>query len=503
MMKFHKDGMDHYHLFIDGKWVESKSGKWIEVQNPANEQVIAKVTDADKDDVQAALQSAQRAQQAWQAMPSVQRAEYIMKLVEALRQKRDYFARLLVMEQGKTYGEALGEVDDTMAYFTFAAESANKYKGDLLQPTHEDELVMVQKVPYGVTVGLCAWNYPLALVGRKLGPALVTGNTMIIKPHELTPIASLEFFQLIHEVGFPPGVANIVTGSGTEVGQMLVTSPITKLVSVTGSVRAGQAIYKSAADNITALSLELGGKAPFIVLEDADVDFAVEAAVNARFTNCGQVCICNEMVLIHDKVADEFTEKLVNRVKKLKVGDPFDPEVNMGPKASPGDLDKIDRIVQESVAKGAKVAIGGKRPTGGIFDKGYWYEPTVLVDVKPDMAAARQEIFGPVLPIVRISGFEEAIEIVNASPYGLSAYLFTEDYNKMIHATNVLQVGTVFLNQNMTGCINAYHGGHKLSGIGGEDGEYGIEGYLQKRTIYMRYKRFNQTNGNSQVDEKR
>ncbi|CAM3728590.1 MULTISPECIES: aldehyde dehydrogenase [Paenibacillus] len=488
MMKGNRNGQEYYRLYIDGEWVDSASDRLIEVQNPANEEVIGLVSDATAKDVQRALESSERAQQAWQALPSVKRASYLVKLVEKVKEKREFLAKLLVMEQGKTYREALGEVDDTMAYMMYAVESANKIKGDILPSNKEGEMLQIRKVPYGVTIGLCAWNYPLALIGRKLGPALVTGNTMIIKPHELTPIASAEFFNLIHEVGFPPGVANFVTGTGAEVGQLLVSSPITKLVTVTGSVRAGQQIYKAASDNITALSLELGGKAPFIVLEDADIDQAAAAAVSARFANCGQVCVCNELVLVHEQVAEAFTAKLLEHMKSIKVGDPFDSSVTMGPKANGNDLKKIEEIVQETVAQGAKVAAGGKRPTGGIFDKGYWYEPTVLVDVKPDMAAAQKEIFGPVLPIVKISSFEEAIEITNSSELGLSAYLFTSDMKKMMHGTDVLQVGTVFVNQGMSGCMQGYHSGHKLSGLGGEDGEYGLEGYMQKRVVYLNYK---------------
>jgi lactaldehyde dehydrogenase/glycolaldehyde dehydrogenase len=487
MMTGMKGNTTYYRLYIDGQWTDSASGRLTEVLNPANEEVIAHVYDADPEDVQRALLSSEKAQCSWKALPAVERARYIVKLVDRMKEERDHFARLLVLEQGKTYREALGEVDDTMAYFMYAAESATRLKGDVLPANRQGEMLMIQKVPYGVTVGLCAWNYPLALIGRKLGPALVTGNTMIIKPHELTPVASAELFRLIDEVGFPPGVANLVTGTGVEVGQALVSSPITKLVTVTGSVRAGQAIYKAAADNITALSLELGGKAPFVVLEDADVDQAVEAAVSSRFANCGQVCICNEMVLVHDSIADEFTEKLLERVKSVKLGDPFDESVTMGPKASGRDVDKIDAIVQETIRQGATLAAGGKRPSGEDFEKGYWYEPTVLTNVTPQMAAAREEIFGPVLPIVRIGSFEEAVSIINASELGLSAYLYTSDYRKMMEAINVLEVGTVFLNQGMSGCIQGHHSGHKLSGIGGEDGEHGIEGYLQKRTVYLNY----------------
>lgn len=267
------------------------------------------------------------------------------------------------------------------------------------------------------------------------------------------------------------GVINMVSGAGAEVGSALVESPITRLVSMTGSIRAGQAIYKSAANNITALILELGGKAPFIVLDDADMDLAVEAAVVARFANCGQVCICNEMVMVHEKVADEFAERVAKRVAQIRVGDPM-KEVDMGPAVTAKGLDRVDQIVQDNIKQGAELLTGGKRPEGAMFEKGNWYEPTVLYPVKNDHEAAKNEIFGPVMPIQKVSGYEEAL---------------SRDYKKFMHAIDHLEVGTIFINRGIVGYIQGYHSGHKLSGVGGEDGVYGIEGYIQKRTIYLNY----------------
>ncbi len=475
----------YYNLYIDGSWVESKSSKYIEVQNPATEEIVAYVTDANKEDVEKALISSEKAQLQWQKISPIKRAEYILKLIDKLKENKEHFAKLLVQEQGKTYKDALAEVDDTAAYMKYAAEYATQIRGDILPSPDEGIKLMIEKVPYGVTLGLCAWNYPLALVGRKLGPALVTGNTMIIKPHELTPMTTVEFMKLVDEVGFPRGVVNLITGNGPEVGSLLVQSPITKMITVTGSVKAGQAIYKGASQNISALSLELGGKAPFIVLEDADIDKAVDAAVVARYANCGQVCICCDMVFVHEKIAKTFTEKLLKKASEIKVGDPFDDKTEMGPKVSLADLEKIDGIVKRTVAQGGEIALGGERLKGGIYDKGFWYPPTVLTEVTPDMAAAEEEIFGPVLPIITISGFEEAVSICNASPYGLAAYLFTRDHSIIMGASQKLQVGTVFINTGITGYTHGYHNGHKLSGLGGEDGVYGLEAYMQKRTLYI------------------
>jgi len=485
-MKETRKGIDFYRYYINGEWMESKAGDIIEVENPANGEVFASISFSSKEDAQYALESSEIAQKKWQALPPIERAKYIMAIVDRLKDERDLFAKLLVTEQGKTLAEAYGEVDDTMRYMSYSAEAARRIQGSIFPSDLPNEQLSIHKVPYGVTVGLCAFNYPLALIGRKVGPALITGNTMVIKPHELTPVTASEFCRLVDEAGLPTGVINMVTGTGPEIGSHLVESPITKLISMTGSIPAGQAIYKSAAQNITALILELGGKAPFIVMDDADVDKAVEAAVVARYANCGQVCICNEMVLVHEKIADEFTEKLLKRVSQIKVGDPMQ-NVDMGPGVSTPGLERVDRIVRENVAQGAELAMGGKRPEGKLFDKGNWYEPTVLLNVKHDHASVENEIFGPVLPIVKVSGYEEALDMTNVRKEGLSAYLFTKDYTRIMHAIQNMQVGTIFVNKGIVGYIQGYHSGHKLSGLGGEDGIYGIECYLQKRTIYLSY----------------
>ena len=474
----------HYLCYIDGQWVDSDEA--IEVQNPATGESFASVPACSRSQAEQALASSKQAQLKWQAIPAHERSLYIYAIIKKLEAEQEHFAKLLVQEQGKTLADARGEVTDTIRYLQYSAEAARRLEGNIFPSDQPNEQLWIQKVPFGVTAGLCAFNYPLALVGRKLGPALVTGNTMILKPHEETPITASEFCRLVDDSGLPPGVVNMVTGSVEEVASPLVQSPITQLVSMTGSIRAGQAIYGAAAPNITALTLELGGKAPFIVLEDANIDQAVEAAVVARFANCGQVCICNEMAFVDSRIADEFTEKLLRRVDQIVTGDPM-TEVHMGPHTSAPGLARVDRIVQETVSEGATLVRGGKRPEGAEFERGNWYEPTVLVDVAAEMSAVQEEIFGPVLPIVKIDGYEHALELTNSRQEGLSAYLFTQDYRRIMHAVANMQVGTIFVNKGICGYIQGYHNGHKFSGVGGEDGTYGIEGYLQKRTIYLSY----------------
>ncbi|WP_380056175.1 aldehyde dehydrogenase family protein [Falsihalocynthiibacter sp. SS001] len=475
-----------YKCFIDNEWVEAENGNRIEVQNPATGEVWAEVPACTGAEVSRAIESSARAQKEWAALPPVERAAYIYKIAKGVERERNLLEELLVKEQGKTRAEAAGEVTDTIRYLTYSAEAARRLRGDIFPSDSPREQLFIYKVPYGVTLGLCAYNYPLALIGRKAGPALVTGNTMIIKPHEATPVTASVFCRIVEETGLPAGVINMVTGTGSEVGVPLVESPTVRLITLTGSIRAGQAVAQASAKNITALSLELGGSAPFIVLKDADIEAAAEACAIARFANAGQVCICSEAVLVEDSVAEAFTEKLLEHVEKIRVGDPME-NGGMGPITTPDALARIEKIVADSVASGAEIAAGGKRPKGKEYESGNWYEPTVLVNATHDTAAVREEIFGPVLPIVRVKNYEEALNIANSRPDGLSAYLWTQNPSIYMDAIQRLETGTIFLNSGIVGYIQGYHNGHKLSGVGGEDGIYGVEGYLQKRTVYQKF----------------
>lgn len=478
--------IEHYPCYIDGKFVDSSTGKTFNVENPANEQVWATVPECSVNDVQQALESSRYAQLAWQQLPAIERGRWIIKIADKLKEKRDHFAKLLVIEQGKTLAEAYGEFDDTINYLTYSAEAARRIEGNIYPAENPNEQLWIQKVPYGVTLGLCAYNYPLALIGRKIGPALVTGNTMVLKAHEATPVTASEFCKVIDDVGLPKGVINLVSGTGIEVSSALVTNPITRLVSLTGSTRAGQAIYKASGDNVSGLVLELGGKASFVVLKDADLDKAVEAAVISRYANSGQVCICNELVLVEKDIAEEFTRRVIEKVKHITYGDPMG-DVNMGPSVTGASISRIHQLLEDSVAMGAKVEVGGGRPAGAEFEKGHWYLPTVLSNVTRDMPLAKHEIFGPIMPIITVENYQEALDICNDREDALSAYIFTQNMKTAFHAINHMQVGTVFVNKMICGYIQGYHSGHKQSGTGGEDGVYGIEGYLQKRTVYFNY----------------
>ena len=487
LMKRNRNGVDHYRMYIDGEWVRGASKATIAVENPTTEEVIATVAEGDASDAQRALESAQAAQPAWAALPAVTRGNILAKFAAKISESRYRLAHLLTSEQGKVLPLAYGEVDVSADFINFPASAARRLEGDIYPSDNPDEHIWIHKVPYGVTVGILAWNFPLALACRKIGPALTAGNTMVIKPPPLTPLTVLELGKLATEAGIPKGVLNIVTGQGAVMGAALVKSPITRLVSMTGSTRTGQEIFRSCADNLAAVRLELGGKAPFILLEDGDVDKAVEAAMVSRYLNNGQVCTCSERFYIHDAVYDEFVQKFVAASAKLKLGDPLKKGVDIGPKVSRVEVDKLEAMVQRAVDAGCKVALGGGRPKGARFKKGHWYLPTVLTEATNDMEIMRQEAFGVVSPIMRISSFEEALRLANDSDYGLSAYLFTKDMRRIQRAVGELHFGEIYINRAMGEQRQGFHNGFRMSGTGGEDGKYGMENYLEKKTFYVNF----------------
>jgi lactaldehyde dehydrogenase / glycolaldehyde dehydrogenase len=479
-------GVDRYRHFINGQWVASTGKDFIEVENPATEEIVAQVPNGTADDAERALEAARAAQPGWEALPPVERGTLLRRLAQLILENRERLARLVVAEQGKPLAEARGEIDGTALYLTHAAEEARRITGDILPSDNPDEQIWIQRAAYGVVVGLTAWNYPAALTTRKMGPALIAGNTIVIKSHEGTPLSALEIAQLAQQAGLPPGVMNVVSGLGKTVGETLVRHPITQLISVTGSVRAGREIYRAGAEDLKVLRLELGGKAPLVVAEDADIGLAVKAAVVSRFENCGQICICNERMYLHEKIADQFMERFVESVKRLKVGNPLEL-VDIGPKFSRAELEKVEAMVGEAVKAGARVITGGKRPSGGDFAKGHWYEPTVLTGVRNDMAIMQREVFGPVIPAMTVTDFDEGLALANDSTYGLSAYVFTKDLRRLMRLVRELKFGEIYVNRGGGDAVHAYHSGYRHSGLGGEDGKYGLEGYLRKKTIYVNF----------------
>lgn len=477
-----------YKLFINGEWVKSTSGETIAIVNPSTEEVVANVQNGTAEEALEALKAAEKAQKEWKKLPARSRADMLYKLADEIDANTEHLAQLLTKEQGKLLKVARFEVAVTASFIRYACEGARRIEGDIIPSDNPNEQIWIQKVPRGVVVAITAWNFPLALAGRKLGPALVAGNSIVIKPTSETPLATLELGNLANNVGIPAGVLNIITGPGRAMGNALVESPITKMVTMTGSTPVGQQIAKNAANNLTHVQLELGGKAPFIVFKDADIDAAVDAALHSRFDNCGQVCTCNERMYLHEDIYDIFMEKFITKTKALKVGNPMLEDTDMGPKVNAAELKHMEHLVAVSVKEGATIATGGKKPEGAEFEKGYWFEPTVLTNVTQDMTIVHEESFGPILPVLKFKTFDEVIGYANDCEYGLAAMVFTNDMNTIMKCNDELEYGEIYVNRGHGEQHQGFHNGYKLSGSGGEDGKYGFEQYMEKKTFYIKHK---------------
>jgi len=473
-------------MYIGGQWVKGSSANRIEVENPSNEACLGTVPEGTVPEAIEALEAARRAQSSWRSLPAQSRASYVNKLADAVAADKQRLAHIVCLEQGKPLDQALGEIGATEGFLRYAAENARRIEGDIVPSDNADEEIWIRNVPRGVVVGLTAWNYPSALVARKLGPALVAGNSFVLLSHENTPFSGLALAELAESVGLPSGVFNVLTGYGRTVGKALVESELSDLVTMTGSTRAGKEIYASGADQLKVLRLELGGKAPFIVMDDANIDAAVAAAVTARYTNCGQVCTCNERMYLHQRIADEFLEKFVLASKALRIGDPL-MSPDLGPKISALEVDKVQKMVAAAEAAGDTFLLKGGPLNEGEFEKGHWYAPTVVEAANNNSPLICSEVFAPVVPALRVDSFEQALAFANDSDYGLSAYVFTQDIRRMMSLSKQLNFGEIYFNRANGEQFQGFHTGWKQSGLGGEDGKYGFEGYMKKQTSYINW----------------
>ncbi len=477
---------DFSKMWVGGKWIAGEAGTRA-VFNPTDGKKIADVPEASSDQAAVAIDAARTAQPAWAALSPLQRGQIMHRIAGLIRDHAVPLAELVVREQGKTISEARGEVGGAAEFFTYFAEFARRIQGEIFPSDAPGEQIWIQRVPVGVVVAIIPWNYPAALVSRKVAPAMIAGNAIVLKPHEDTPLSALYMARLFEQAGVPPGVVNIVTGTGKSVGTALTSHPGIDLITMTGSVPTGKAIRAAAAHNLVPVSLELGGKAPLIVMEDADLDLAVASAVTSRFMNCGQVCICNERMLVHEAVYDEFIARFIAATKALNVGDPMLDSTDIGPKVSGVEMEKVERITDAAIAQGAKPLLRGGRPDTAPVEGGHWLLPTVLGDVTPDMAIMRDEIFGPVVPVMRVASFEEALSIANDSHYGLSAYLFTNNFARIMRAVQDVRFGEIYINRIGPEALQGYHTGYRNSGPGGDDGIHGLDAYMRKKTVYANY----------------
>ena len=475
--------MRDFNNFVNGKFVPSSGTDRITVKNPATGKAICTVPDSTQEDVDAALESAKKAQAQWAKQPAIARAKLLKAIASKIRENLEPLARVITEEQGKTLALSRIEVDFTADYFDYMAEWGRRIEGEIIESDRPGETILLFRQPIGVIGGILPWNFPFFLIARKAGPALITGNTIVIKPSEETPHCAVKFCELLEQLAVPPGLINVVHGRGASTGRALASSPRIGMISFTGSVETGSAIMASAAANLTKVNLELGGKAPAIVMADADIDLTVEAIKSSRVINSGQVCNCVERVYVQRSIAGQFASKLSEAMRSTHYGDPLQDEtVAYGPLINEAGYKKVESLVGGAVKAGATLLTGGKRGAG---EDGYFYEPTVLAGCVQEMDIVRKEIFGPVIPLIEFSDLDEAIAYANDSDYGLTSSIYTRDLNVALRACQEIRFGETYINRENFEAMQGFHAGWRKSGIGGADGKHGLYEFLQTHVVYL------------------
>lgn len=471
--------------YIGGEF--SSVDNHIPIHNPSNGVLLGEAPDSEEHVVSLAIDAAKQAQPSWAKRTMIDRAGFLVKLASLIRRDAESLAQYLIEEQGKTQTLAATEVAFSADYLDYMASFARQLEGEVLPSDRPNEFITLTYKPVGVVGAILPWNFPFFLIVRKLAPALLTGNTVVMKPSEETPLNAAAFCALVEEAGLPAGVFNMVFGTGATVGAAITSSPHVNLISMTGSVNTGKKIMAAAAENLTRVNLELGGKAPAIVLEDADLDLAADAIWNSRIINTGQVCNCAEVVLVQKSVHKEFVSKLVDKFNSTKYGDTSAAAaLDMGPLINSAALSRVKAFVEEAVQEGADVLCGGERDQ--TLPEGYFFKPTILDNVKKGSAITRQEVFGPVLPIVVVEDLDEALEFANSSDYGLTSSVYTENLHHAMKAARELQYGETYINRENFEAMQGFHAGRRNSGIGGADGKHGLLEYVETHVVYTESK---------------
>jgi len=468
--------MQHYNMIINGEQIGSDLSKR-DVTNPATSEVIATIPNGGKKEAASAVDAAYDAFKDWSQYSAYERSELIRKWYDLIDENKEDLARTMTMEQGKPLKEALGEIQYANGFISWYAEEGKRVYGEQIPATQRNKRLFVHKQPVGVVAVITPWNFPAAMITRKVAPALATGCTVVIKPANQTPLTAIKMALLAEKAGIPKGVINVVTGDSKSIGEAWMEDTRVRKLTFTGSTEVGKVLMKGSADTVKKISLELGGHAPVIVMADSDLEKAVDGVIASKFRNAGQTCVCSNRVYVHESIVDSFTEKLVEKVKDLKVGNGLEEGVDIGPLIDENAIDKVQKHVEDAVNKGASIAYGGKGK-GGLY-----FEPTVLTNVTDDMLCMKDETFGPVAPITTFKTEDEAIGRANDSIYGLAAYVFTENMTKGIRISEQLEYGIVGLNDGMPSTPQAPFGGFKQSGLGREGGHHGIEEYLEVKYI--------------------
>ncbi len=466
-------------ILIGGKWVPADSGKTIDVTNPANGQRLGTVPKAGAAETKRAIEAAHEAFKTFRKTTALERSKLLRKLADALMDNQQALAELLTMEQGKSLTESKGEIASSAAYVMWFAEEARRTYGDVVPSPWADRRILVTREPTGVVAAITPWNFPSSMLSRKIGPAIAAGCTVVVKPASQTPYSGLAWGALAEEVGIPAGVVNVVTGSAAEIGDELTANPLVKKITFTGSTEVGKVLMAKAAQTVKKVSMELGGNAPFLVFDDADIDRAVEGAMTAKYRNSGQTCVCTNRFFAQAGIYDRFVEKLAAASNGLKVGPGLDDGTQQGPLIDTKAVEKVEELIADAKAKGGKIVAGGNRHKLG----GSFFEPTVISDAKPEMRFMKEEIFGPVAPVFKFESEEEGIALANDTEYGLACYFYTGDLGRAFRVMEGLKYGMVGVNEGLITTPEAPFGGVKESGLGREGGHQGIEDYLDTKYV--------------------
>lgn len=466
---------------IGGEWVQADSGATIDVINPASGQKLGTVPKCGKAETRRAIEAADKAFATFKKTTALERSKLLRNLHDAILDNQDALAQLLTLEQGKSLAEAKGEIGASAAYVLWFAEEARRTYGDVVPSPWADRRIIVTREPVGVIAAITPWNFPSSMLARKIGPAIAAGCTSVVKPASQTPYSGLAWGVLCEEAGIPAGVVNIVTGAAGEIGDEICANPIVKKLTFTGSTEVGKVLIEKSAATVKKVSMELGGNAPFLIFDDADIDRAVEGAIMAKYRNSGQTCVCTNRFFVQSGVYDEFVEKFAAASAKLKVGPGVEDGVQQGPLIDLKAVEKVEELIADASAKGGKIVTGGKRHELG----GSFFQPTVISEANPTMRFMEEEIFGPVAPVFRFDEEDEAVALANSTQYGLACYFYTGDLGRAFRVMEGLKYGMVGVNEGLITTPEAPFGGVKESGLGREGGHQGIEDYLDTKYVCL------------------
>jgi succinate-semialdehyde dehydrogenase / glutarate-semialdehyde dehydrogenase len=467
---------EKYGQFIDGKWQKSASGETYDVINPATEEVIGKASKANSEDIQKALKSAEKGLKIWRNTSPWERSKIIRKISELLKQRVDILSKWLTLEVGKPLTEGPGEIGGAADIFEWNSEETKRIFGEINQSRFPNTKIHVIYQPVGVVAALIPWNFPVVLASRKISTALAAGCSVIVKPDIITPGSVMEIVDICREAGVPPGVVNLLSGDPASISEELIKSDIVKKISITGSTRVGKLILKQAANKVQRVTMELSGHSPFIVFEDVDLNKVTDMAITSKFRNNGQVCISPNRFYIHESKKEKFASLMVEKTKKLKIGNGMDKDTLLGPLCTKQRLEGVEKLVETTKKEGGKILLGGKRDAN--FNKGYYYEPTIIDDIKDNFTIMKEEPFGPIVPILSFKDFDEVMERANDNDLGLCSYVYTTDLKKANKASEILETGCVAVNTPVVAVAEAPFGGIKQTGYGREGGSMAIKDYL-------------------------